>query len=734
VEETTAGLATTKLDPKQQRTAEANGVEQLKVEKEQEKVESDSKEKGKSEQADDTNASESSTADQIDDEMARLAPEFDFRGEDGLRGARFMEWTERFEIFAMATGLDVTGCEDKHRASYLMSLGTEAFQIYKTLRKGPAIKDDTLAEIKKFMTNYFKPRYNEYAHLAPFRAATKGANESVQEYVMRLRVLAAPLNLAAGAVHDKEVEKQFVLTCNMPRLKEKICEYEGGETNPLSLDMIVGWAVLLEQLESNVGKMQQTTGSSIYYARQAAYNGPSRSAQTNAFSKSSSNGSAECQYCGGIAHSSGEECRAKHSECFKCHKIGHLARKCRSTAADNFQDQRSYSPSRGGGSQRNVSFQQKRGDQQRPSGGVHQIGHGQAQSGLAQQTAAQVITTTQDSVTLHGADLDEYLRFKRAAEFGLYTVGESRTTISAVRENDRPRVAVDFCQTKVSMMVDTGSSINAIDERTFNNLTARPELSKCNNSYFGFASNEAMEVIGQFITTVTFRNKSQAAGFIVVKGQHRNLLSYKTAVALRIVVMDSEIHNSKAGLLELRALATQHSENVSECSRQELAVRFPNLFSGKLGCDEGEPVKLDMDPTDPSVLPQQPTALGLQGAGVNELLNQVDESILKRVDEKSGPTPRVIPEFNDEWMSKQRLQKRLWQSNRFKKRKGKRRARLQRTKPFKVKCVKEQRSYTAMGQCFNRARDNSVERLAEYEADRALNPPTRCSARRQSAS
>jgi hypothetical protein len=43
-------------------------------------------------------------------------------------------------------------------------------------------------------------------------------------------------------------------------------------------------------------------------------------------------------------------------------------------------------------------------------------------------------------------------------------------------------------------MVATGSSINVIDEITFNSLSARPELIKCNNSYFGFASNEAMEV------------------------------------------------------------------------------------------------------------------------------------------------------------------------------------------------------------------------------------------------
>jgi hypothetical protein len=321
------------------------------------------------------------------------------------------------------------------------------------------------------------------------------------------------------------------------------------------------------------------------------------------------------------------------------------------------------------------------------------------------------------------------LRLKRAAEFGLYTVGESRT-FSAVREKDRPRVAVDFAQTNVSMMVDTDSSINVIDERTFNNLTARPELSKCNNSYFGFASNETMDVIGHFIITLTFKNKSQAAGFIVVKGQHQNLLSHKTAVALRIVFMDSEIHNSKAGLLELRALATRHIENVSKCSREELAIRFPNLLNGELGGDKGEPVKLDMDPAVlPSRQPQRPIAVHLQEAVEKEHLMQVEEGVLERVDEsKRVANLVVIPEFNDEWTSQHRLQKRLWQSNRFKKRKGKRQARPQRTKPFKIKCLEEQRSYTAKGQCSNRARDNSVERLAEYEADRALNPPTRCSA------
>ncbi len=80
----------------------------------------------------------------------------------------------------------------------------------------------------------------------------------------------------------------------------------------------------------------------------------------------------------------------------------------------------------------------------------------------------------------------------------------------------------------------------------------------------------------------------------------------------------------------------------AECSMDALTKKFPELFSGKLGCLKGVSVKLDIDPTiRPTRQPQRPIAFHLRDAVEKELLKQVEQGILEPVDENSGPTPWV---------------------------------------------------------------------------------------------
>ena len=71
-------------------------------------------------------------------------------------------------------------------------------------------------------------------------------------------------------------------------------------------------------------------------------------------------------------------------------------------------------------------------------------------------------------------------------------------------------------------------------------------------------------------------------------------------------------------------------------------ARFPDLFSGKLGCAKDINVKLDVDPNvRPVRQPQRPVAFHLRDAVGRELDKQVEQGILEPIDSRSGPTPLV---------------------------------------------------------------------------------------------
>jgi hypothetical protein len=73
-----------------------------------------------------------------------------------------------------------------------------------------------------------------------------------------------------------------------------------------------------------------------------------------------------------------------------------------------------------------------------------------------------------------------------------------------------------------------------------------------------------------------------------------------------------------------------------------LKSMFPNLFSGKLGLIKDFTAKLDIDESvRPVRQPQRPIAFHYREAVEKEILRQVEEGILEKVDENSGPTPWV---------------------------------------------------------------------------------------------
>ena len=103
-------------------------------------------------------------------------------------------------------------------------------------------------------------------------------------------------------------------------------------------------------------------------------------------------------------------------------------------------------------------------------------------------------------------------------------------------ENYMPTILIVMQQRSFKFSLDTGCQVNIMDEETWNGIEYKPELHEQIDQLYGYNSENPIEVLGYFNTTVRFKNnKDHDVTLIVTKGSGGNLLSYETAVLLGVI-------------------------------------------------------------------------------------------------------------------------------------------------------------------------------------------------------
>ena len=169
------------------------------------------------------------------------------------------------------------------------------------------------------------------------------------------------------------------------------------------------------------------------------------------------------------------------------------------------------------------------------------------------------------------------------------------------------------------MMIDSGSCLNIIDEKTFRDLSLHKTVLKpCDKMLRGYGGT-VIPVLGQFRDVLHSADKSITTDFVVVKGDHGNLLSGQTANTL--------------GLLHL---SRSHVNTVSD-----KLVKYPVLKQG-IGKLNDRQIHLYIDHSiQPTCIPQHRRIPFHQRKKVEvELARLEREDIIERV---VGPTPWVSP-------------------------------------------------------------------------------------------
>ena len=66
----------------------------------------------------------------------------------------------------------------------------------------------------------------------------------------------------------------------------------------------------------------------------------------------------------------------------------------------------------------------------------------------------------------------------------------------------QPTTTVTIGKTRVTVLIDSGASVNIMDERTYNTLHPKPTLQKDQTQIFTYASNTTQPIIGAFVSEV----------------------------------------------------------------------------------------------------------------------------------------------------------------------------------------------------------------------------------------
>jgi hypothetical protein len=304
----------------------------------------------------------------------------------------------------------------------------------------------------------------------------------------------------------------------------------------------------------------------------------------------------KCRNCGkDYPHAGGRNnCPAYGTVCRSCGKPNHWAKCCRSNSAIG---------------SRPATTRSSHGRQ--PS--AKSFTRNANQNRRRQQQLVNQMDNRSEQTELSDDD-DEYL----------FAVGNDNGNMK------QPRTSVNIQGNVISMMIDSGASVNIIDEASYKAFSSPPKLALARASIFTYGASKPVTVLGTFESEIEVNHRKTAATFYVTKGTSGCLLSYKTASELRLISISINQINDKS--------FSQPAG--SKITIEDLERKFPQLFNG-VGKLKDHQVKLFIDESvKPVAQMNRRIPFHLQTAVEKELKQMLADDIIEPV---TGPVSWVSP-------------------------------------------------------------------------------------------
>ena len=307
----------------------------------------------------------------------------------------------------------------------------------------------------------------------------------------------------------------------------------------------------------------------------------------------------KCYNCGGIfPHEGGRmKCPAWGKKCLSCEKYNHFAKCCRS--------------------------------------GNNKVREGKVKAVKADND--QSSSSSNDGESTY-----------RMEVVGSIEKGKGRRPIRRIKIEDQ----------EIKVLIDTGSTVNVMDECTYREKFAKTcKLRKSTSVIHSYHTSEnptpPLQIMGKIETVVESKERIITATFYVIKGDTKTepLLSYGTAEKLRIVTIYGD---------EINTIQKQKSDSVQsddldkvknkETTKNRIIQEHPEVFSG-IGKMKGVLVDLHVDlEVEPVAQPHRRIPFSVRPQLEKELQKLEEQDIIEKVDKPTGwVSPTVVtPKKNND--------------------------------------------------------------------------------------
>ena len=504
---------------------------------------------------------------------------------------RWKRWSDRFDNLLVA--MNVTNNARK-KALLLHLAGDAVFDIFSGLVID-AIPDDADPDVtneytvaKTALDNYFSPKKNVEFERYTFRMVKQTASETIDAYHNRLRSLAKYCEFSDL---DAEIKSHITQTCRSSRLRRRALTDSSMTLQQLidvgrSMEVSERQTKAIEGGMNNVAVSADTTVAQV--GARPTYQDQHRSA------------SEKCRNCGkDYPHNGGRtSCPAYGTSCRSCGKPNHWSTCCRTNSTNRLRVDTARQ------SQTRASFN-RQPTAKRPSRGS---GRGRRQS---HQQLNQL-----DNCPEASESSDDDIAY-------LFSVGTTATK--------QPRTFVTIRGNNISMLIDSGASVNIIDEVTYDSFVSPPNLIKAKTRIFTYGASEPVVIHGTFESDIESSSRKTVATFYVTKGTNGCLLSYKTALELDLI---------KITVNQLNDRILSSSCAGSTITIDDLERKYPQLFKG-VGKLKDHQVKLYIDKSvRPVAQMNRRVPFHLQDAVEKELKQMLADDIIEPV---TGPASWVSP-------------------------------------------------------------------------------------------
>ena len=493
-------------------------------------------------------------------------PEFDV-SETSTQATRWKKWLSRFRNLLVAMNVKD---KPRQRALLLHYAGEAKNEIFDTLPDTAAGEgDDPFEKAVQALTNYFTPKRNREYEIYVFRQAKQESNESISPFHTRLRQLAVTCEFDDV---DREIKTQIVQSCSSHKLRTKALENPSYTLTQLldagkAMELSKAQAANIEENQS-VNNLSSRRGNRRRRNRKSNKDG-GRQADKKKRDRKSRNGgyedrksSPKCRNCGGDYPHHGGKTSCRAYQAT-----------CRSCGKLNHFETVCKSKDKGEWSNTRRST-------------VHKVSEEES------------------------SDEDEVYTF----------------SLSTKALKDQPFFKIKVHGTPVTIMADSGASINILDEKEYRRLPNRPNLEPSSVKIYGYQSKVPLRVLGKFTTALESETKKLSDKLYVVEGSGGSLLSWRTSQGLNL-------------LQTVQRIGDQPSKTKTNAPAN-LIEEYDDLFHG-LGKLKNYQRKLHIDENVPPVAqPHRRVPFHVRKQLEEQLQRDEELGVIERIE---GPTPWVSP-------------------------------------------------------------------------------------------